>query len=556
MNEIYSQITLYANSLWRRRWYALGTAWVVCLIGWAIVAAMPNVYVSSGRIYVDTANVLGPLLRGILVENDVRSEVRLLQQTLLSRPNLERAVRMVDLDITADTPSDMQVLIDSVRSRTKLASSAVQSDLFSVSFEASDPRQARDVVQALITIFVESSLGKGAQGLDQARDFIEQQLDDYEQQLDSAEQRLAKFKLKNADLLPGRSSFLAKAQEAREALAQAQIQLKEATAKRAVLRREIASIEELLKVGANGGDGFGPPSGNHLRILQLQATLEELLSRYTQDHPDVKTVQRRLEALQEEENEALLNLPIGSEEGELEGAGDDSGFGIPNPVYSQTHAQLLQLETSVEILEDRVERLTEVVAQANQKSSRVPLVEAELSRLKRDYNVIRGKYEDFLSRRETALIAQKRNVSGDKVQFRIVDPPKVPAFPSGPNRPLFLTVVLFVGLGAGAGLAMVLVILDDTYSTANSLRDEFGVPVFGTVSNLQSFGERLWSLSRVTTTIVAGVGIFATYGFLQIVEQNSGLNNAGLLELSPDFLNRALNIVQQTFAGVLATGGF
>ena len=129
MNELYNQITLYANSLWRRRWYALATAWLVCLIGWALVATMPNVYISSGRIYVDTANVLGPLLRGLVVESDVRSEVRLLQQTLLSRPNLERAVRMVDLDITADTPSEMQILIDSVRSRTTLASSVTQTVL-------------------------------------------------------------------------------------------------------------------------------------------------------------------------------------------------------------------------------------------------------------------------------------------------------------------------------------------------------------------------------------------------------------------------------------------
>ncbi|MEM7226390.1 MAG: XrtA system polysaccharide chain length determinant [Pseudomonadota bacterium] len=555
MNEIYAQITHYANSLWRRRWYALATAWVVCLIGWAVVAAMPNVYVSSGRIYVDTANVLAPLLRNLIVSNDVRQEVRLLQQTLLSRPNLERAVRMVDLDITVDTPADMQALVDSVRSRTKLTSSVVETDLFSVSFESDDPRQARDVVQALITIFVESSL-KGSQGLDQARDFIERQMADIKVQLDVAEDRLAKFKLENVDLLPGRTSFLEKAQQARDSLAQSEVQLKEAIAQRAVLRAEIAKIDELLKVGAEGADGLGPPTGDHLRILQLEAQLEQMLSLYTSEHPDVKWLQRRLEALREEENEELLNLPIGSEEGELESAGNDSGYGIPNPVYANTHAQLLQLETTVKLLEDRVERLRKTVAVANEKSAKVPLVETELGRLNHDYTALKSKYQEFASRLDTAMISEGYVTSGDKVQFRIVDPPKVPAFPSGPNRPLFLTVVLFVGLGAGLGLAMVLVILDDTYSTAASLRDEFGVPVFGTISNLQSFGDRLWSLSRATTTIVAVVGIFATYGFLQIVEQNSGLNNSGFFEFSPNILNRALNLVQQTFAGVMTGGGF
>ena len=551
MNEIYNQIIYYANSLWRRRWYALATAWVICLIGWAIVAAMPNVYVSKGRIYVDTANVLRPLLRGILVENDVRAEVRVLQRTLLSRPNLERAVRMVDLDITAVTPSEMQILIDSVRDRTSLTVADVELDLFTVSFEDPDPRRARDLVQALINIFIESSLGQGGQDLDQARDFIEDQLDDYERQLDVAEQRLARFKLENADLLPGSRSFLDRARGLREELAAAEVQLTEAKAQRAVLRRELNSIEELLEVGDNGYAGSGPPTDNAVRIIQLEGMLEDLLSRYTEQHPDVVTIRRRLDALNEEENEALLNLPVDSEDiGLVEDNGGPT-FGIPNPVYSQTHSALLQMETTVEVLEKRVERLKGAVEVANQKSAKVPLVEAELSRLNRDYNVIKAKYEDFLSRRETALIAQRRNVSGDKVQFRIVDPPKVPAFPSGPNRPLFLTVVLFIGLGAGIGLALVLVILDDTYATASGLRDEFGLPVFGTISSLQSFGDRLWSLSRITTTVVAGVGIFATYGFLQIVEQNSGLNSTGLLQISPDIINRALNLVQQTFAGAL-----
>ena len=549
MNELYTQAVHYANSLWRRRWIALSIAWVFCLIGWAIVAALPNTYVSSGRIYVDTANVLGPLLRGLLVENDVRSEVRLLQQTLLSRPNLERAVRMVDLDITADTPQQLEVLIDSVRDRTTLLSSVTEEDLFSVSFTDSDPRRARDLVQALITIFVESNLGESRSDLESARAFINDQLTEYERQLDIAEKRLAEFKLENAVLLPGQSTFLARTQEMREQLAYTKTQLAEAIAQRNVMRQELASIDELLEFGAQGGDG--PPSDSAIRILQLNATLEELLSRYTEDHPDVKTVMRRLEALEAEENEFLLSLPIGSEEDAPEDLAGGPGYGIPNPVYAQTHAALVQRESDVKVLEERVRRLTEAVEQLSETAAQAPVVEAELARLNRDYDVIKSKYEQFLSRRETARIAQDRDNKADKVQFRIIDPPKVPSFPTGPNRPVLLTLVLFLGLGAGVGVAAVMVILDTTYSTASGLRDEFGLPVLGTVTSLKSMGHRLWGVSRVATTAVAALGIFATYGLLQLVEQNSGLNNAELLELSPGFINRTINFVQQTLAGVL-----
>ena len=60
---------------------------------------------------------------------------------------------MTDLDITAVTPMDMEKLIDRLRSKANVG--AGRGNLFSISFEDTDPQRARDVVQALITIFVE-----------------------------------------------------------------------------------------------------------------------------------------------------------------------------------------------------------------------------------------------------------------------------------------------------------------------------------------------------------------------------------------------------------------
>src|SRR3546814_7426049 len=62
--------------------------WAVAIPGWLLVASMPSVYQSSSRIYVDTFSVLQPLLRGIAIQNDLETQVQLMQQTLLSRPNL------------------------------------------------------------------------------------------------------------------------------------------------------------------------------------------------------------------------------------------------------------------------------------------------------------------------------------------------------------------------------------------------------------------------------------------------------------------------------------
>ncbi len=75
------------------------------------VAAMPNVYQSEARVYVDTQSLLRPLLKGLTVETNPNTQIRLMVKTLLSRPNLERITRMTDLDVQASTPAQYEAII-------------------------------------------------------------------------------------------------------------------------------------------------------------------------------------------------------------------------------------------------------------------------------------------------------------------------------------------------------------------------------------------------------------------------------------------------------------
>ena len=103
MDEILEQFTTAIRLVWRRRWLAVFTAWGVSVAGWSLVATLPDTYESKSLVYVDTANILRPLLKGLAVENDLKAEVNLMQNTLLSRPNLMNVLQMTDLHLTADT---------------------------------------------------------------------------------------------------------------------------------------------------------------------------------------------------------------------------------------------------------------------------------------------------------------------------------------------------------------------------------------------------------------------------------------------------------------------
>src|SRR5262245_50646358 len=117
MHQLIVRILDEIRGAFRYRWAALGISWAICLIGWAAVFTIPNIYESSARVYVDTQSALRPLLKGLAVEPDVDAELAVVRQALLSRPRLEGVAREADLDVRAKTPQAVQELVTDLQKR-------------------------------------------------------------------------------------------------------------------------------------------------------------------------------------------------------------------------------------------------------------------------------------------------------------------------------------------------------------------------------------------------------------------------------------------------------
>jgi hypothetical protein len=103
------------------------------------------------------------------------------------------------------------------------------------------------------------------------------------------------------------------------------------------------------------------------------------------------------------------------------------------------------------------------------------------------------------------------------VQFRIVEPPNVPATPSGPDRPLLQTGVLVGGLGVGAAFCMLLGLIAGTINNTARLAEVGQRPVLGAVTRLTMPGARRAVIAEqfafflVVGSLLAGY-LFALYG--------------------------------------------
>jgi hypothetical protein len=94
----------------------------------------------------------------------------------------------------------------------------------------------------------------------------------------------------------------------------------------------------------------------------------------------------------------------------------------------------------------------------------------------------------------------------------------VPSVPAAPNRPIFLTVVLVVALGAGVAAAFVAGQLQTTFPTQNRLASVTGLPVLGTITEVVTAAERLRRRQRLVWLGGTGAALGGAYVLLMLVE--------------------------------------
>ena len=544
MSEIFDLVVFYLNGIWKRRWTIVLVAWIVAIPGWLVVASMPSIYESSSRIFVDTSSVLQPLLRGIAVQSNLQTQVELMKQTLLSRPNLESVARKTDYALSATTDAEMEALLTSIQSRTIILSS--KQDVFSISFQDVNPQRAHDVVQALLTIFVESNLGQSRKDLDAAEEFIDKQIKDYEVRLVEAEDKLARFKQEHMDVALGDGSYLSRASAATSLFRQLEQDLSVALAQRSLLKQELGRIPATLPPAlANGG----PPDDTETRIIELEAKIRELRSQYTDKHPDVVRANRQLDALltkQKEARAAAAAAPVPTD------AEPGKAYGEPNPVYEQVKLRLIEMETQIENLSQRSAAARKEADALASKAEEVPQIEAEFQRLNRDYNIIKARHDELLARRESARMSRNRDDIGQQVQYRMIDPPLVANEPVGPNRPLFLNLVLVGAIGAGLGLALVLVVLDTSFATLSELRQYTDLPVLGAITDNRAGQRPVRGVAGYLVLASVFAGLVVVLVILHMVERQVGLDKIVTASLGDEIFQRGSSLAAQIGSDVVA----
>jgi len=431
----------------RRRWYILTPLFLALILGIYYTFTAPRMYEATTLVMVEPQQVPKEFVRSV-VTDDANSMLNIISQQITSRTYLERIVD--DFNLMPKNRPDILIedVIEAIKQNINIEVKRDRrgTNTFSISYKNTNPQRAMEITNALANNFIEANM---IEREDQAADtntFLEGELETVRKRLIEKEDELKGYRQRFMGELPEQlGSNLSVLQGLQNQL----------TAKETSLRDLKNRLAEIDSQTANSSEGVTDPND----IGSLKRKLDELLMRYTENHPDVTRLKNRIDELEK--------LPADGKTGQI----SNSPFSFKKTELlrdkSALEFQIAQLQSQIRIYQLRVEE--------------TPKREQELISLKRDYDNVDNLYKSLLKRKlESEIsISMERKQKGEK--YRVIDRAQIPKRPIEPDLKRIFMLTMAAGFGLGCGLAFLLEFLDSSYRRPEKVEEDFKIPVIATI---------------------------------------------------------------------------
>ncbi len=477
------------RAAWRRRLTILVPI-VLSAIGAGIYSfTQPNEFRSETTLLVTPPSGSGGLMNGTDVI-PVEERLYTIRQQVVSHSRLLELAESTGLyqdwrksHPTGDVADRMRrdVSIEIVKGNPR----RVDGTFFKIAFVSTNPQTAAMVTNRLAEAFVKENAADRENAAKATASFIETQLNDARAKLEQQEAKIEEYRERFANELPTTMG------SNMEALRRAETQLQNLEAALSTDRAQRVALESMIaaaKIPSPPGTASATRRSADLSTAsigtQLDAARNDLKAlelQLTTEHPDVVRARRKIAEL--EERARAEGVPQSADGDVLSPAEVDRRQRL-----QQLQAQLTGLDQQIADKERNIPRLTQVMAQHQERLDAIPRHEAEFSALTRDQATFQQVYQKLLASRESAGIAQKLEAEQSD-RFKVIEPAKVPTSPFRPDRQQWVLLGALFGLGLGVGLATLFEYLDSSLRSDVDVHAALGMPVLAMIPVMQTTGE-------------------------------------------------------------------
>ncbi len=237
------------------------------------------------------------------------------------------------------------------------------------------------------------------------------------------------------------------------------------------------SASETAPVAVTGNKGYYETQRESLTRL-----LEQLRTRYTENHPDVIRIKKSLADLETKKDEPVAQKITVTKDGKTVKEVYDVK---KDPRYKELNNQLALTDMEIVRLREDERNINGQIGKYRARIEQTPAREQDMAALMREHQSMKETYERLLQKSQSAQQAENLERRQKGEQFRIIDPARVPEKPFSPDIPKILLIGLLAGIGGGFGLAFLREQMDRSFHDSGDVEIALGLKVLATIPRIE-----------------------------------------------------------------------
>lgn len=418
----------------------------------SIVTALlwPPVFQSTGTILIESQQIPVELIQAS-VTSYAEERIEITKQRVMTRDNLIRIIGKYKLfeDSSSNlTPSEQidqmrrDTQVELIQANVKSSQRGAGTIAFKLSFDHRRPEVAQGIANELVTLFLDENVKVRTARATQTTEFLKQESARLRLELDKLETQIATYKQEHGRALPENVAMaMAAVQRMETDLRQTErdIRASEEELRYLEVERTMAATMAAQAPASTSAAALGGTAGD---LPRMRAELTRLLATYTESHPDVRAMQRRIEKL-----EASAGV---------EKAAPAPADAAREVAVARLDSRMVGVRSRIALLNSQQASLRGLIAQQDKLLAGTPQVERGLAALTRDYQNAQRKYEEIRAKQSTAQVAE--NLEGDQKaeRFVLLEPPTVPEKPIRPDRKKMMVMGVALAFAGAAALVLVM----------------------------------------------------------------------------------------------------
>jgi len=543
----------YLDAL-RRHWsQGLLVFMLILFFASGLAVWLPAVYESEAIILIEQQEIPSEYVRST-VTSYADQRIQVISQRVMTTQNLGQIIEKYGLYEDDLERKPREVVLEEMRKDIQL--DTISADVvdprsgrpteatiaFSLAYENQSASLAQKVTNELVTLFLNENLRSRTEMAQETSIFLDDEADKLGDQVADLETRLARFKEENVNSLPelmGRNFTVRDRTELELSGIDERI---DSLRERAILiEAQLAQIPPLdVSYGEDGRRILSPRD----RLKSLKTELIAARSRYGSSHPDVRSLEREVSALEDETgndngiDSTDLQTKYEASKSALEKLESQYGEGHPevvaarkivktlkeelesttngasaahtaaninqsaqptNPAFLQVQAQLQSTRSEISSALERKADLEKKLEDYDKRLVESAKVEKEYRQITRQYETALAKLQEINAKRLEADVSESLEREQKGERFTLIEPPLLPERPSKPNRFAIFLIGFVLSLGGSAGAVSLLEAMDNKVRGRRGVIAVTGISPIGIIPKVDARAKRRRWRKRLVT---------------------------------------------------------